>query len=251
MEINKNEFQHILKLDQKELKAYLVNVLKENGYSDIVNEDGFIYAKGSENYLLAAHMDRHPNLKEKVITIDESVNQKNEEIWISPEGIAGDDRCGVYIILELIKIYKPSVLFTEDEEIGCVGSKKFIDTKYIEDLKCLNYFIQIDRGHTHRNIVDKHNKHGRDVVFYEVNNKLFIENVCKYTGYGIGKGTCTDIVYLSKATDVASFNISAGYYDEHSLKEYIKPKEVINCYDAVVKVIQNMKEKYEAFNAEK
>lgn len=244
MTIDKEKFKEILKLTQSELKIYLKDFLKDNGYSDIIDEDGFLYAIGTDNYLLSAHMDRHPNLKERVLTIDEVVPDNGKIRWTSHEGIAGDDRCGVYIICELIKKYKPYVLFFEDEEIGCIGAKKFVNTKYIEDIKTLNYLVEIDRGHGHRNIENKHNKHGRDVVFYNITNKEFIDDVCTASGYKIGAGVGTDVVHLSEATSIASFNISSGYCDEHHLNEFIMLDEVINSYNAVENVINNLHKQY-------
>ena len=194
--------------------------------------------------MLVAHLDRHPNLREKVITIEKDKKDKYGRIkWSSPQGIAGDDRCGVYIILELIKEYHPSILFCEDEEVGCVGSTKFIKTKYLDDLKKLNYFVQIDRGQ-----FDKDTKQYRkDVVFYNTTNKDFINKVVGLTGYEEGEGSSTDIRHLTEETKVASFNISCGYFNEHKIEEYIILEEMINCYNAVENVIKNLNEKYEAF----
>lgn len=246
MNIDKEKFEKILKMDQIELKKYMKDILKESGYNDIVNEDGFLYARGSVPFLLVAHLDRHPNLHPKALDIDKEILPNGKEKWSSKDGIAGDDRCGVYLVSVLIKKYHVSVLFCEDEEIGCIGSKKFVESKYCDELKNLNYFIQIDRGQAHRNILGKHNKHGRDVVFYKVTNEDFIKKICEVTGFGIGAGTGTDIAYLTEATGIASFNISSGYYNEHSLSEYIVLEEMMNNYDAVCRVLDNIKDKYMA-----
>lgn len=46
-------------------------------------------------------------------------------VTMSPQGIGGDDRCGVWMILQILRTAKCHVLFCEDEEVGCVGAKKF------------------------------------------------------------------------------------------------------------------------------
>ena len=244
MIINEKQFTDILMMNQGKLKEYLEEALKNARYNDIINGDGFLYAKGIEPYLLVAHLDRHPDLCEKVITIKKYDKDEYGRIkWSSPEGIAGDDRCGVYIILELIKKYHPSILFCEDEEGGCVGSDKFINTEYVNDLKKMNYFIQIDRGQFDKDT----KKYRKDVVFYDTINKDFINKVLEFTGYDKGVGTSTDIKHLTEETKVASFNISCGYFNEHKTEEYIILEEMINCYNAVENVIKNLNEKYEAF----
>ena len=46
-------------------------------------------------------------------------------VAMSPQGIGGDDRCGVWMILQILRTANCHVLFCEDEEVGCVGAKKF------------------------------------------------------------------------------------------------------------------------------
>ena len=45
-----------------------------------------------------------------------------------PDGIGGDDRCGVFNILDILSQgYLPHVIFSWNEEIGGVGATKFSD----------------------------------------------------------------------------------------------------------------------------
>ena len=64
--------------------------------------------------------------------------------------------------LQIIKDFKCSVLFTEDEEIGCVGAEKFAVSDYIVN-NDINYIIEIDRRGTN------------DCVFYSCDNPDFEE----------------------------------------------------------------------------
>ena len=73
--------------------------------------------------------------KETVKDFYEYYDEENERhIISSPQGIGGDDRCGIYMILEILKTHKCSVLFCEDEEAGGIGSEKFCKTEYITEL---------------------------------------------------------------------------------------------------------------------
>jgi len=232
-------FVKLCRKTQKEMKSYLEKRLKSSGYKNVVNEDGFIYAPGTIPVLVTAHMDTVH--KEPVKDFYEYYDPVKETHKIhSPQGIGGDDRCGIYIILRLIDAgFKPYVLFCEDEEIGCVGSEMFCGTKHLEDLKDLKYLIQIDR-------------HGNnDAVFYNCDNEdftAFIENV---TGYKEAWGTCSDISNLAPASGVAAVNLSCGYYHEHHLNEYVILEEMAATAVAVGKLLNeaDTAEQYEYISA--
>ena len=114
----------ICKLPQDKLKERLFVELQNLGYSP-VNEDGYIYAEGTHPVLLMAHMDtvHHDNCT--IVCVSE-----DGKYIMSPQGIGGDDRCGIYMILQIVKDVHCSVIFTEDEEIGCVGARKFCKSSY-------------------------------------------------------------------------------------------------------------------------
>ena len=78
---------------------------------------------------------------------------------MSPQGIGGDDRAGVYMILEIIKQANCHVLFCEDEEIGDIGAKKFVKSNMPLPVY---YIIELDR--------QRHN----DAVYYW----NLLSNVC-------------------------------------------------------------------------
>ena len=216
-------FKKICKKTQEQLIPYLVCKLKENGYTNIIQNDGYIYAKGIEPVLLVAHMD----------TVHKNKCQFINETWIkgstrlySQQGIGGDDRCGIYMILEIIKTHKCSVLFCEDEEIGCVGSKKFVKSEFINDLSDLKYLIELDRANSN------------DAVFYDCNNPEFTEFIISNTGYKEAYGTYTDISYLAPACKVAAVNFSCGYYNAHTLTEYVVWEEMLNTIEVVKKLLE-------------
>ena len=112
-------FETILRLPQMELKKRLKAELKSRGYH-ITDKPGYLYAGGTIPVLLVAHMDtvhRQP--------VEHICYSADGAVAMSPQGIGGDDRCGVWMILQILRTAKCHVLFCEDEEVGCVGAKKF------------------------------------------------------------------------------------------------------------------------------
>lgn len=211
-------FIDICKMTQKKVKKYAEKELRENGYEPI-NEDGFLYAKGTYPVLLVAHMDTVHKQCVKTIV------RKKGNIVSSPQGIGGDDRCGIYMILNIIQKYHCSVLFTEDEEIGCVGARKFSDTKYVKNLD-VNYMIELDR------------RGSKDAVFYSNGNKDFQEWICdKEIGFEKDTGSYSDICEIMETSGIAGVNLSCGYYKEHTLEEYVKIDEMETNINRVFKII--------------
>ena len=91
------DFEMILRLPQKELKKALQKELKEMNYS-VTSKDGFLYAPGSIPVLLVAHLDTVHQSAPEIIGYSE-----DGRYIMSPQGIGGDDRAGVYMILQIIK----------------------------------------------------------------------------------------------------------------------------------------------------
>lgn len=225
------EFIKLCKKTQEELKKTLPSELLKAGYEDVAIGDGYIYAKGTVPVLLTAHMDTVH--KETVKDWYEYVDDKGNHIISSPQGIGGDDRCGIYMILEIIKEHKCSVLFCEDEEIGGVGSDKFCRTDLINELKELNYLIELDRAHA------------KDAVFYDCDNPDFTEFITRETGYVEEYGSFSDISWLSPACGVASVNLSCGYYSAHTKYEEVVVEEMLHTIEIVKKLLKKETVKFE------
>ena len=220
------DFIDICKMCQKKLKQFLVGQMLACGY-DVIAEDGFLYGEGDIPILLTAHMDT---------VHDEPVKDwyETEKGRISsPQGIGGDDRCGIWIILQILKAgYKPHVLFCEDEETGGIGSHKFVKTNYKFALSNCKYFIELDR------------MGNNDAVFYKCGNKKFQDYIMDTTKYQKAYGSFSDISVLSPETDIASVNLSCGYYNPHTLSEYVEYDEM----ERTTKVVQELLDK--AFDEE-
>lgn len=218
-------FNHIVKMPQKDLKEFCEKELKKRGYENIKNRNGYLYAKGEHPVLLVAHMD----------TVHlESVKEiyYNKGRVYSPQGIGGDDRCGIYMIMDIINELKCHVLFTEDEEVGCVGASKFIKTSQYKELP-VNYIVEFDR------------KGSNDAVFYECDNQDFMEFITE-EGKGFFKenwGSCSDISYIAPYLGVAAVNLSCGYYEAHTSKEYVVLAEMKKAIAEAKKIIKKEVEK--------
>lgn len=212
------EFVELCKMTQEELIVLLPDLLLQSGYTEIVKGDGYIYAKGNIPVLLTAHMDTvHKETVKDFYELEENGNH----ILSSPQGIGGDDRCGIYIILEIIKTHKCSVLFCEDEEIGGIGSSKFCDTELIHELSELNYMIELDRANYN------------DAVFYDCDNKEFTNFILDNTGYVEKFGSFSDISYLAPASGIAAVNLSCGYYHAHQLSEEVVIEDMLRTINVV------------------
>lgn len=216
----------ICKLPQDKLKERLFVELQNLGYSP-VNEDGYIYAEGTHPVLLMAHMDtvHHDNCT--IVCVSE-----DGKYIMSPQGIGGDDRCGIYMILQIVKDVHCSVIFTEDEEIGCVGARKFCKSSYVPEK--LNYIIEFDR------------KGGNDAVFYDCDNDEFEKFITNSdVGFKSAWGSCSDISHVAPHLKVAAVNLSSGYYSPHTQHEYINLEEVENNIKRAMVLINTDTPRYE------
>lgn len=204
-------------MTQTQVKNYMKEYLISCNY-EVISEDGFLYAKGSEPVLLVAHMDTvHKTTCQEIVT-------KNNKM-ASPQGIGGDDRCGIFIIMKIIKSLHCSVLFCEDEESGGVGARKFAKTEYIKNLG-VNYMIEFDR------------KGNNDAVFYRCDNKDFEEFVTEYTGFKTATGTFSDISVIAPESGICAVNLSSGYYNAHTKDEYVIYAEMLDTIEAAKALIK-------------
>ena len=222
-------FKKILRKNQMELKKLVELYLKRQNYNPIVG-DGFVYAIGDIPILLVAHMDTVHITSPSNIFFD-----PYEKVLWSPQGIGGDDRCGVFAILKLLKKYKPYVLFTEDEEKGGIGAYKAVSQIVKPNV---NFIIEIDR------------RGSNDCVFYDCENQEFQEYIESF-GFKTAIGTFSDICTLSDEWDIASVNLSSGYYNEHTRYEYIKLDDLEKTINRVAEILEDENSKYYDYQQKK
>lgn len=210
-------FEDICRMSQNKVKKYMKDYLTSKQY-EVIDEDGFLYAKGTVPVLLVAHMDTVHKVK------CHEIHKKDGKIS-SPTGIGGDDRCGIFIIANLVQKLHCSVLLCEDEEIGTVGARKFTKTDYIKDLG-VNYMIEFDR------------RGNNDAVFYNCDNKEFAAFVLNHTGFNLAYGSFSDISVIAPASKICAVNLSSGYYNPHTLSEYVVYDEMMHTAEVAEKLIQ-------------
>lgn len=224
-------FEDICRMTQSEVKNYMQDYLVSKKYN-VINEEGFLYAKGTVPVLLVAHMDTvHKEQCKTIVNIDGKMS--------SPQGIGGDDRCGVFMIMNIVKELNCSVLLCEDEEKGGVGARKFVNAKmkkanengeivetaYIDHLD-VNFMIELDR------------KGSNDAVFYSCDNKDFTDFVTDTTGFKFAYGSFSDISVLAPAAKISAVNLSCGYYNAHTVTEYVMYDEMMDNIEAAKVLIK-------------
>lgn len=213
--IDTNRLIKLLKMTQPQLKRHLEKELRKYGYTP-VNADGYLYAEGTLPVAMIAHMDT-------VMEPPTFVHYKHGAMS-GKAGLGADDRAGVYGILHLItQGFRPTVIFTEDEEIGAVGAIKFAKTRIKMNI---NYMIQLDRR-------------GRnDAVFYDCFNVAFIEYVESF-GFKEAMGSYSDISEIAPEVGVSAVNLSCGYYGEHTLHEVLIIDELARTIRLVSKMLSD------------
>ena len=209
------DFEMILKLSQAELKEALQKELQSAGYT-VTSKDGFLYAPGSVPVLLVAHLDTVHQCAPEIICYS-----SDRRYIMSPQGIGGDDRAGVYMILQIIQQAKCHVLFCEDEKIGGVGASKFIKSKIPLPVY---YIIEVDR------------QGANDAVYYRCDNPEFTTFVDEF-GFQCAHGSFSDISIIAPHYGIAAVNISSGYYNAHRTHEYIDMNAVQHNISRIVKMV--------------
>lgn len=209
---------------QEELFAAL---LEKYGDRAIACRDQFILVPGEAPVLLLAHLDTvHEERVREII--------REEDRLSSPQGIGGDDRCGVYAITKVYDLaaVKPWLLYTCNEEIGCVGARHFaalydcaaFPKRIMDGLAGVKCLIEIDR------------KGSNDAVYYDCFNPAF-EDYISGKGFVTEWGSSSDIKQIGPVMNRASVNLSSGYYNAHRLYEYIIPSQVENTIRRVLEIV--------------
>lgn len=205
----------------------LMNALVHRFPDAIYQEGDYLLVPGDIPIMLVAHVDTVH--KEPVRDICTS---RGGEILMSPQGIGGDDRCGVYALLKLAECddtHHPWLLFCCDEEVGGLGSDGFaIDYQNgclpFDELMDLKMIIELDR------------KGNNDAVYYDCGN-TDLEDYFTCLGWKTEFGSFTDICHIAPVLGVAAVNLSVGYYNQHTEGEYICLSDLTNTIQRVKQII--------------
>jgi len=249
---NLNRLKEILSVpthsgDESRMIKYLIEVLESKGYDFEVDGMGNIFVtKGvTEHYpLFIAHTDTVHRVNEN-LTIKEYIHDdyrhKNKVALTGydcntnqPSGCGGDDKCGVYLALEMLDtLENVKAAFFISEEIGCIGSKAAVKSNP-EFFKNVGYAIQYDSPEG-------------DSLSSTLMGKYLFESSKDFTGlvgevikeHGITKWAnhpYTDIWPLLEEFDFCCLNLAAGYYKYHTANEYVIVDDVQNGFDLGMKL---------------
>lgn len=138
----------------------------------------------------------------------------------SVEGMALDDRLGVYLITEVLPALGivVDVLLTDEEESGSSTADIFV----VPEGKQYNWVFSFDRA-------------GTDVVMYQYEDPDGgWEEFFKPFGIDLGSGSFSCITELEKL-GVKAFNFGCGYHAQHTAACYANLKEVRGCVERFAK----------------
>lgn len=194
----------LMKLSEKGLRKVILRFLRKHYDSDRIHiGQKYIMALGDIPVALAAHMDTVFKELPKTFFYD----QEKTTMW-SPDGMGADDRAGIYAIITIIQSgYRPTVIFTTEEECGGLGAAALV-TDFPSAPTDLKYVIQLDR------------RGANDCVFYDCDNIEFVSYVESF-GFKEEYGSFTDISTICPVWGIAGVNLSVGYYNEHSFNEIL------------------------------
>ena len=234
---------------------FLVNWLTENNIEHSVDEYGNVYAikksddiKSDDFYFpcIISHTDTvheidEINIREEMLKNAQGELKPSLKAYNNsnkPTGIGGDDKCGVFACLTLLKeLPNIKAAFFVSEETGCHGSKK-ADENFFSDV---GYAIQFDAPENWM-ITEKcfgQLLFDRDSTFFDVVDSVLNENMVKESlQYMVHP--YTDVYALRSKFDFSCINFSIGYYDYHTRNEYVVIEDVFNGIEMGKKMIEKL-----------
>ena len=215
---------HGYDMDDKEIIEFIAAHLFDMG--DVtVEEDTFgnLYAqKGLGPYpCFVSHVDTVHHTRPGI-----SIRVKGDKMYAfgakgTPQGVGGDDRCGVFIALEMVrKLDNVKAVFFRAEETGGKGSNE-ADMSFFKDCQ---FLAECDRkGNT--GVVN--NIYGTDMTGIDFD--LAIEETMKRHGRLLVNGGFTDVMTLvENGLQCPAINVECGYHLPHTKQEYISIRDVNN-----------------------
>ena len=216
--------EDFLRPTQKQLFKRLTKKFKGK---TLISKGNFILVHGQAPVMLVAHLDTVHEQPVKDICVSADRN-----ILMSPQGIGGDDRCGVFALVKVYRLskIKPWLLFCCDEEVGGLGAKQFClahqQHQLPKELDDIKFIIELDR------------KGSRDAVYYRCDNPDF-EAYISSKGFKTAQGSFSDISLIAPEFGIAAVNLSCGYYAAHTRHEHINRAELNDTICKVVDIISN------------
>lgn len=212
------------------MKIFIERFLMKQNIKYTEDSKGNIYNINNDTPLLSAHMDTVQDENDAKLAIYAKIRGN----IISGYGvIGGDDKCGIFVILSLLRERKDyNFIFSVEEEAGGTGIKFFIEENNLEHIP---YGIVLDRRGANDIICEKNDYGTR--AFENVLIKLG-----QVFGYKPALGTFSDADYLNEQISVA--NLSVGYHNAHMKSEFVKINELENAIKYTWYLTKHITEKY-------
>ena len=217
---------------------FLVKYLTRNNYDHYLDDMGNIYVTKQTDEAeyfpcVVSHTDTVHNIdtiniKEMMLPNEQGVIKPSLKAFNDsgkPTGIGGDDKCGVYACLELLKeLPNLKVAFFVSEETGCHGSRN-ADPKFFENV---GYVIQFDAP---GNVMVSEYCMGtklfdRESEFFSKCDQALTEGFEGRNDYQ--SHPYTDVYALKQKFDFSCINFAIGYYNYHTKNEYVVVEDVYN-----------------------
>lgn len=241
--------------DEWDMVMFICNELDDLDIDYVVDNDGNILitkGNGDKMPLVCAHLDtvhkkNSINIREEYLPRTSCYGQRydqNESLLClkgyddegNETGCGGDDKCGIYVCLELLKrVDNIKVAFFVSEEIGCIGSSR-CDMEFFSNVE---YVISYD-GPGNQLVTEVCNGvriFQRDSDFFKTVSKTFEEVNYKPI---YGSHPYTDVYMIKKRFDIDGINLSCGYYNMHSKSEYVCVDDINKAINTGLKLIYNL-----------
>ena len=241
MTVNREAFLKLFRIGsgsgrEQGMIDYIESFLKTNKIVYQKDENGNIFNFSYKDCpFVSAHMDTvQTEEDEEAVDLIEIYDNN----VIAGEGIiGGDDKCGIYICLELLKKYKGRLnfSFSVEEEIGGERGASFIASENASAIKDTSYGLVFDRR-GNEDIICHQNRYG---------SKRFedrLAEIGREFGYKPERGMASDADKFRRYVSCA--NIASGYYKAHSPFEYVVISDVENALNYGDRIISILKEKF-------
>lgn len=157
------------------------------------------------------------------------IHDKEKELIYSPDRLGADDRAGVYALFNIWNSLppksRPLLLFTDLEESGGGGAIEAFSI-FENELSQISQFIELDR------------QGEKDCVFYGDEPLSYIKHIESY-GFIESYGSFSDISILGPQLGKCCTNLSIGYYNQHTEREYLSLKDMNSTIGKVLSIIRD------------
>lgn len=217
------------------MSHYLCKILRTHKIPYRIDNTGNIIARkgtlapGEYYPTIVAHYDTVHDLVTDY-TVQKTRTTHNKTRYSSPTGVGGDDKVGLALAL-WIAITKPKIklVFTVGEESGCIGANALTP----EDFTDSGYLIEPDRRGNTDLITSYMGSTTANADFHSIAKEAAFTH-----GYREESGLVTDVFELqSNGVDLSAINLSVGYYEPHSNKEYVILEDAIRSLHIIRTII--------------